>query len=771
MRRTITYILLLTGVLFSADLEAREHGDANKNNPSSNKSLAADCAPSTARAELSLNNVRFMLETGGNMWENRALGAPHYFVPKEGDNSVLFAGALWMGGYDPANNLKLAAVRFRQVGNDFWPGPLTNDGTASIEPDVCLQYDRFWKTTKQEAQLHALWWQRINDGDPSNDNDPPFENGYSIPQSFLTWPGNGNISLGQDNILGPFFDQNNDGEYSPEQGDYPDYNLAGNTDCRNKFREDPVPLFGDENLFWIFNDKGNIHTESSGEPIGMEIRAQAFAFATSDEINSMTFYNYVIINQGSLTLERVYFGQWVDCDVGDAADDYVGCDVQRGLGFGFNGDEDDGSSSSGPGYGINPPAIGVDFFEGPFQDADGIDNPLVYDYQAAIANNGIPYGGIGIGYGDDVVDNERFGMRAFLYHNNNTGPNAIQDPQIAIDYYNYLQGIWKDGTPMTYGGTGYDPNYDPNGSSVLSKYMFPDNSDPLGWGTGGLPQAPWSESLESNPIGDRRFIQSAGPFSLEPGNVNNITVGAVYGKTSTGGAEASVSVVKVADDKAQKLFDNCFLLVEGPDQPDVAIRELDKKMIMYLSNNNNLSNNYLETYLKKDPGIPDFVDDGSGNLIPISEEDQFYRFEGYKIYQVIDAKTQASEVDNPDKARLIFQVDIKNDITQIINWFYNDVTQQSQAVEMVYGQNNGISHTFEITRDAFAETTVDLVNIKHIITWFWPMPIITTIHITQLLRKDSLNRINKVESLLLVERLQLYLVFRIKLTPKMAVQL
>jgi hypothetical protein len=34
------------------------------------------------------------------------------------------------------------------------------------------------------------------------------------------------------------------------------------------------------------NDKGNIHTESGGEPIGMEIRAQAFAFATNDDINN-----------------------------------------------------------------------------------------------------------------------------------------------------------------------------------------------------------------------------------------------------------------------------------------------------------------------------------------------------------------------------------------------------------------------------------------------------------------------------------------------------
>lgn len=710
MRKIITYILLLTGVLYTADLEAREHGDAKKGStPKSNKDLAADCAPSTARAELALNNVRFLIETGGNMWEDRAQGAPHYYVPKAGNNSVLFAGSLWMGGYDPANNLKLAAVRFRQVGNDYWPGPLTNDGSASIEPDVCLEFDKFWKTTKQDAELHALWWQRINDDDPANDNQPPFENGYSIPQSFLSWPGNGNISQGQDNILGPFFDQNGDGIYSPSQGDYPDYNLAADKDCRNKFREDPVPLFGDENIFWIFNDKGNIHTESGGDPIGMEIRAQAFAFATSDEINSMTFYNYVLINQGTLTLEDTYFGQWVDCDVGNAVDDYVGCDVQRGLGYAFNGEEFDESSDSGPGYGSNPPAIGVDFFEGPFQDADNMDNPLVYDYQAAVADDGIPYAGIGIGYGDDVVDNERYGMRAFLYHNNSEGPAATQDPQNAIDHYNFLRGIWKDGTPMTYGGNGYNPT---DTSATRASYMFPGDSDPIGWGTGGVPQPTWSESSEGNDPSDRRFIQSAGPFTLEPGNVNNITVGAVYGRTTSGGAEASVSVVRVADDKAQALFDNCFLIVEGPRQPDVTIREMDQKFIMYLSNTNSLSNNQYETYSEDDPSIPSFVDDGSGNLIPIADDQKQYEFEGYKIYQVVDELTTAVDVDDADKARLIFQVDIQNDISQIINWEFDDVTGTSVAKEMVAGENKGIQHSFVIDFDAFAETSPFLVNFK-----------------------------------------------------------
>ena len=139
---------------------------------------------------------------------------------------------------------------------------------------------------------------------------------------------------------------------------------------------------GDQNFYWIFNDKGNVHSESQGEPIGMEIRAQAFAFSTNDEINNMTFYNYVLINQGTQTLTNTYFGSWVDADLGCYNDDYVGCDVQRGLGYCYNGDANDENCGAN-GYGENPPAVGVDFFEGPYQDADSIDNPLTLDFSDA----------------------------------------------------------------------------------------------------------------------------------------------------------------------------------------------------------------------------------------------------------------------------------------------------------------------------------------------------------------------------------------------------
>jgi hypothetical protein len=81
--------------------------------------------------------------------------------------------------------------------------------------------------------------------------------------------------------------------------------------------------------------------------------------------------------------------------------------------------------------------------------------------------------------------------------------------------------------------------------------MFPGDTDPYF-------QENWDETTAGNTPSDRRFIQSAGPFTLEPGAVNYITTGVVWARAEQGGPLASVQKMKEADILAQALFDNCF---------------------------------------------------------------------------------------------------------------------------------------------------------------------------------------------------------------------
>ena len=60
---------------------------------------------------------------------------------------------------------------------------------------------------------------------------------------------------------------------------------------------------------------------------------------------------------------------------------------------------------------------------------------------------------------------------------------------------------------------------------------------------------PWDEFSEGNPEGDRRTLQSAGPFTLEPGALNNITVGVVWARAVNGNNVAAVEAIKIADQR------------------------------------------------------------------------------------------------------------------------------------------------------------------------------------------------------------------------------
>src|SRR5829696_4852877 len=89
------------------------------------KSITAGCAASTAKTEMAFNNVRTVILMNGDMWwDAMASLGPQYEIPKGGGIHSLFSGALWMGGVDASNNLKVAAQTYRQDGSDFWPGPL-----------------------------------------------------------------------------------------------------------------------------------------------------------------------------------------------------------------------------------------------------------------------------------------------------------------------------------------------------------------------------------------------------------------------------------------------------------------------------------------------------------------------------------------------------------------------------------------------------------------------------------------------------------------------
>jgi len=393
--------------------------------------VVMDCIPATAETSIEVNEVRATLSTAGNIFfkynPNPNLSDAGYEVPKgEGKHSI-YAGALWIGALDDDNNLKLAAQTYRQRGEDFWPGPLDDDGKTTA--GVCDEYDRFWSITKKEVDAFA---EDFADGTIDS----------TLSENLNSW-------------AGPFVDADGNNVYNPLKGDYPQIN-------------------GDEAVWYVINDKGNEHTATTGSvAMGLEIQTLVYGFNT-DELKYITFSDYTLINRSSENLKKAYLGTWLDPDLGNYKDDFVGCDTLRNLGICYNGDElDEDYDSSTLGYGENPPFIGIQILNG-IQTSSG----------------------------------KKLGMSGFVFYNNSDDP-VQSDPDDAQEHYNYLIGKWKDGTPITYGGNGFN-----EGSTDEVPFMFPsDPSDAEGW----------SECAENIKPDDRRFLMATGPFDMQPGVAKKMT--------------------------------------------------------------------------------------------------------------------------------------------------------------------------------------------------------------------------------------------------------
>ena len=685
----LAVILIWSGIVYG-----RQPDDYNKSpKPANAVELRSGCAPGRSQATQEINNVRARLLSGGDVWWDLQNG--RYEVPKGSGVSALFAGGVWVGGINLAGQYKLAGVTYRSQTNNFdwYPGPL--DLMGATTDALCRDWDRFFRVGSVDVLKHVNAFAQSQVLGTTYDCD-------SIPEDVKYWPGRGNPFWREkynftlpDQPLGSFFDRSRDGIYDPCDGDFPTIQVRG---CPFDDFDKALELVPDEMFFWIYNDNGNAHRLSGGPSIQMEVQVQAFAYATNDEINDMTFQRYRLINKANEDLVDTYFAMWVDPDLGCYTDDYIGCDVERSLAFTYNEDALDGlpggcACAGIPTYCDRIPLIGTDYFRGPrgpkvfltnangeqIFDEDG--NPILRDPPPAT------------GLRDTLIE---LGMTSFIYMNNaGIGSPAPQttDPQGQdVQFYNYLRGLWRDGTALTFGGTGFNP-----ASIDTVKYAFPGNpNDPTAW----------SMCTTDLGFGDRRTLQATGPLLLQPGAIEELIVGVVF-VPDVDHPCPDITRLQFADDIAQALFDNCFDITDGPDAPDMFGVELNRELILVLSNDTISSNNKFELYEEVDLQAPAGI------------EDNKYRFEGYKIYQIANANVSPQELGDISKARLIYQVDKNNGISEIFNWRSEVNPLPSGGGELVWsftrmvnGEDKGIRNTFQVLEDQFATANRALVNHK-----------------------------------------------------------
>ncbi|MEO5905416.1 MAG: hypothetical protein ABIQ11_01730, partial [Saprospiraceae bacterium] len=693
--------LILAGLLMFSALQSyawiepnRPPGAAPTDSPINYRS---DCAPATMSYDLHINNVRARLLNGGDVWWDLSTG--QYIVPAVDPAlgvpgvSSLFAGAVWLGGFDDAGNLKMAAQTYRSsTANDYWPGPLSEIGTTGA--DTCKKWDQFFVVKGLTIRAHILAYKTAESAGI------PF-NCEAVPDELKKYPARGNPHWGKyydfdlpndTQGLGAFFDSNGDERYDPCDGDYPAIEVRG---CPKESN------FPDEIVFWVYNDAGNSHTNTNADPIRMEVQVQAFGYATNDHINNMTFYRYKLINRAVSAIDSTFFGMWVDPDLGCSEDDFIGSDTSRSLMYVYNQDELDGDngcdcSTGSTTYCNEVPILGVDYFRGPRKPVRITDTlHILNDFPLDDEKYGQVYETLGV-LNDTLIILDldvltELGMSSFTYHvrqGAGSWPNAMWDPQTGQEFYNYLSGSWRDGNPYTFGGTGYNVN-----GGVKIPYAFTGDPDNL---------SDWSMCSATLGEMDPRTVQATGPFRLDPGAINELIIGAVWVPDQVYPCP-DLTELRAADDLAQALFNNCFILPDGPDAPDLDWIELDRELIMVLSNDK-ASNNFNELYRQR------------GLEIPEGTVDSNYVFEGYLVYQLLNGNVTTGELDDINKARLIFQVDKRNGISTLYNW--RTVEGPNNTLiwvpeEQIDGADAGIRHTFRITEDQFASGDRRLINHKH----------------------------------------------------------
>ncbi len=397
---------------------------------------------------LDINNVKAAITSYGNQFYLPGSAVSVFRIPKDGQKGTFCNSSLWIGGKGNDSTLYFAGEMYKQGPSlmapywcdlpDFYAGPVMDSVNYSIYMETL--WSRTWKVTKSEIEYHKTHWNT---------------QGYIAPPNITNWPGNGNTSYGQAAELAPYYDNNGDGKYNAADGDYP-------------------LIMGDEAVFTIFNDDRDLHKDSGGKKMKIEIHLMAYAFDLPDDsaFKNTIFLNYKIFNRSSKTYYNTYMGAWADMDIGYDLDDYICCDVGRSSFIGFNGLAVDGTGQTNA-YGAHPPAQSVTILGGPFMDPAGHDRPRLDNEGHQLCNESIN----GTGFGDSIANNERYGLTNFLAPwNTQLTQYYYSGPTIATEYYNSMQSIRRDTTHLFYGGRGH-AGY--GGYGLDCRFMLPGESDSL----------------------------------------------------------------------------------------------------------------------------------------------------------------------------------------------------------------------------------------------------------------------------------------------------
>ncbi len=455
---TVKWNTNLTGNIFRIEL-IDENGVKQK---TIGKAVAEDRSFSWLFGDEYLSNYRIKVidENDNNRYAETSISSVPYYATQfiDANEVIMWVGANGMGSHDPETD-----------GSGFyWPrneDTGINNGymNTSIYADGAL----FGFLNNGEVNVHGATYNYGLTPGKINDDGTVTANGNRRYGIYKMFRDNENIT-----------DANKLAEYQYFLENYPVNDGApwidndGDGYYDSAIDEPDIP--GKQLLWWTSTatDPDRTRNLYASSPDNLEVHTYVYDIDIP-EFKDVVFKRYKIINKSEDVYESMIFSYWSDPDLGNASDDYVGCDTSLSLAFCYNCDNYDDDY-----YNENPPAVGYLLVDGP----------------------------------DKIVGSEHkdLSMTSFVFYIGSSDVYADPDlafPQGAIQMYNNMNGLLWDGFPFI----------DPNTNEPVKFALSGDPVPGTGWYEGdGWPDGPSAS--------DRRMLMSSGQFDMEPGDTQDVTI-------------------------------------------------------------------------------------------------------------------------------------------------------------------------------------------------------------------------------------------------------
>jgi hypothetical protein len=483
------FILLFVGMfLICSGIFPQKPNGKNTNNTTGDPSYTY----------LNLNSISTVFRNNGLSDIDVLQSASGFKYPKEtGKTAVYCTGLLWGAKIAGDPQVRVGGSAY---GNGLQGGKILSPGIAEDPNDPHVRIYRVRPEVYPGGPPVDLSWEAFDEGKTEAEVRAQYE------MDWTEW-------RAQDGA--PYLDGNNNGQYDsdPASGDVPGISGAIQT------------------IWFIANDlTDDTYNVAGTAPIGIEYQATMWEYKDSPWDNFF-FRKYKLINKSYDTFDNMYVSMWSDPDIGDAKDDFVGCDTLTSLGYAYNAFDVDSVYLPLP-----PPAVGFDLIRGPLvpgnpgedKNRNGVDD--IYD--------------LGL-----TEDNQRVNgfinlpMTAFYYWvrepwiGHSCSHHTAPPLECANEMYNYFQGKFGDtGEYFINPITGLPTTFALSGNPVTGE----------GW-IDGLLQGP----------GDRCLGLSTGPIQMAPGDtqivvIAEIAAGAIDGVTRM----MAIDILKYYSKIAQFLYDN-----------------------------------------------------------------------------------------------------------------------------------------------------------------------------------------------------------------------